>query len=62
MDFFEFADVRDGDIVLSHSLTELYKMLHHLQGDETLHVTDGGDGPQIEDRPVLTIVISSESN
>lgn len=53
--FFELEGVKPGDIVLSTSLTGLYRMFHENTGGEMIYVTDGGDGPPINDRPTRAI-------
>ena len=47
----ETAGVRQGDIVLSSSLTGLYRQLDKMDGEVRIIVAEGGDGLPIEERP-----------
>jgi hypothetical protein len=55
---FAAAGVHDGDIVLSHRITDFYRALHEHRGSRfSFRVTDGGDGAPITQRPVRTVTL-----
>ena len=50
------AGVKDGDIVLSYSITEFYRALHDHRGSTlNFRVADGGDGGSIEHLTVRSV-------
>ena len=54
----EHQGVRDGDIVLDMRINDLFKALDSNRGGQiNIRVTKGGDGIQIEERPVRNIII-----
>lgn len=47
---------QDGDIIISHSFTEFYKMLYTQRGElVSVDLVDGGDGRPIEQREIRTL-------
>ena len=56
------AGIRDGDIVLGHTITNFYRLLHERRGSSvTVRVTDGGNGPPIAQRPIRSVTFSIPS-
>ncbi len=50
------AGFRDGDIIVSESITGFYKLLYHSRGKQvTVEVVDGGDGQPLEERELRLI-------
>jgi len=52
------AGFREGDIILSSSLTEFYETLSETEGTASFLVTTGGDGPPLEKRKTRLININ----
>lgn len=57
--FFSEAGVADGDIVLSHNITNFYRVLSESRGARfSFVVAPGGDGEPLENRPKRTISLT----
>lgn len=53
------AGFRDGDIIVSESITGFYKLLYHSRGRQaSVDVVDGGDGPPLEERELRVITFN----
>lgn len=53
------AGFRDGDIIVSESITGFYKLLYHSRGKQvSVDVVDGGDGQPVEERELRVITIN----
>jgi len=52
------AGVWAGDIVVSHTIREFYKLLHGGRGTSiSITVVDGGDGPPLAERTARTVEV-----
>jgi len=52
------AGVRAGDIVVSHTIQEFYKLLHEGRGASiSITIVDGGNGRPLAERTARTVVV-----